>query len=62
MFNFLGKNKVKKVKKSKIQHQRKSFKKIIKFLLKQKKVVIINESPEPVKDSVMGLKIYDKLS
>jgi len=37
------------------------FEKIIKFLLKQKKVVIINESPNPVKDSVMGLKIYEKL-
>ena len=38
----------------------KEFEKIIKFLPKKKKITIINESPNTVKDSVMGLNIYNK--
>lgn len=37
----------------------KELKKLVSNLPKNKKITIINESPSPVQDSVMGLKIYN---
>lgn len=37
-------------------------KKLLEILPRNKNIVIINESPEPVADSVKGLKIFEKLS
>jgi len=42
--------------------EEKEWEKVLKFLKKTgKEAIIINESPEPVEDSVMGLKVYKKL-
>ena len=38
----------------------KDFKKLISNLPKNKDIIVINESPFPVQDSVMGLKLYRK--
>ena len=39
---------------------RKEWKKLISNLPKNKEIVIINESPSPVEDSLLGLQIYSK--
>ena len=42
------------------QTSKEEWKKLISHLPKNKEIVIINESPSPVEDSVLGLKIYSK--
>ena len=42
------------------QTSKKEWKKLISNLPKDKEVVIINESPSPVEDSVLGARIYSK--
>jgi deoxyribonuclease-4 len=42
------------------QTSKKEWKKLISNLPKNKEIVIINESPSPVEDSVLGVRIYSK--
>ena len=42
------------------QTSKEEWKKLISKLPKNKEIVIINESPSPVEDSVLGVKIYSK--